>query len=423
MVKKSLIFLSFFLFSSFFLFAGSLNVFVDSPAAILMDVNTGDILFAKNIHKQMYPASITKVATALYALESLGNNLDVNVVANQDSIGAISAKAKRNSNYTNPAYWIEFGSTHMGIKKGEELPLRVLLYGLLVASANDSANVIATHVSGSVPRFMDGLNAYLKYIGFEDTYFLNPHGLHHPRHKSSAYDMALIARKALENELFREIVKTTVFQRPKTNKQEPVPLVQSNRLLKRGEFYYQPAFGVKTGYTSDAGYSLIAAAEKNDRVLIAVILGSEGSKKRYNDVIRMFDTAFDEKKIQKQLIFSGKQHFKLKIAKADMALKTYVDREEIIEFYPSQKPEFKAVLGWDDLTLPITKGQKVGVVGIQVSNEKEPRYVELFAANDVSEASWFKKSWGKILAVIIVIFFTVVFIIRRKMSTNHNQQH
>lgn len=406
------------------IFGNPLNIKVKSRAAILMDVNTGAILYEKNAKEVLYPASITKVATALYALDQLDGNLDGSVAATQDCIGAISPKAKKQANYTKPAHWLEFGSTHIGIKRGEILPLKTLMYGLLVSSANDAANVIAMHVSGSVPRFVNELNAYLKSIGCENTYFCNPHGLHHPDHVTTAYDMALITRKALKQEMLCEIVQTVKYPRPQTNKQSPTTLVQGNKLLKRGEYYYPPAFGVKTGYTSEAGYTFIGAAEKDGRRLIAVILGAEKSDDRYDDVIAMFEVAFNEEKKQRNLVVAGDQPFKLKMEGGDSLLKTYTTENEVLEYYPSETPEVKALLSWDVDKLPVLRGEKVGAIEIQVSNEDTPRHVTLYADNDVKMTLWHMLnnstflgvSWLKfilIIAVVVVIGGFVAVVKRR----------
>ena len=140
----------------------NLNISIQSPSAILINAETGKILYEKKAHKPLFPASITKIATALYALQRGPLKLDKMIKADQDSIGAISSKAKEKSGYQKPAYWLEFGGTHMGIKRGEVLSLKDLFFGMMVISANDAANLIAKEIAGSVPDFVKELNAYLK---------------------------------------------------------------------------------------------------------------------------------------------------------------------------------------------------------------------------------------------------------------------
>ena len=127
----------------------------------------------------------------------------------------------------------------MGLKAGESMPLKALFYGLMLSSGNDAANVIAEHVSGSVPNFMKELNSYLKSKGIRETSFYNPHGLPHEDHKTTAYDMAMIAKESMKHPFFREVVKTVNYERPQTNKQPPSMLVQSNKLLKSGACFYR----------------------------------------------------------------------------------------------------------------------------------------------------------------------------------------
>ena len=189
-----------------------LKISVKADSAILINAETKAVLFEKNAYTKQFPASITKIATAAYVLKEKRQDLAKGIKAEQESIASISSDAKQRGKYTAPAYWIELGSSHIGIKKGEELTLKDLLYGMLVATANDASNVIAQYVgNGSIPKFMNNLNCYVAGLGCRDTYFMNPHGLHHPKHQSTAYDMAIITCEALKDPIFREIVKTVRY--------------------------------------------------------------------------------------------------------------------------------------------------------------------------------------------------------------------
>src|SRR3989304_627075 len=150
-----------------------LNVEVSAKSAILINADTGAPLFEKNAHLPCYPASITKVATALYTLEKKSSYLDEVVTAPLDAIATVSPVARRQSGKP-PAYRLEFGGTHIGIKAGEELSLRVLLYGLMLPSGNDAANVISHHVSGSIPTFMEEMNSFIRAKGCNETVFYTP---------------------------------------------------------------------------------------------------------------------------------------------------------------------------------------------------------------------------------------------------------
>lgn len=391
------------------LFTGALNasplsVTVSAESAILMNADTGSILFEKKPHAKLFPASVTKIATSAYALKIKGDELDEMIAAVQDCIGSVTEEAKQRSNYTLPSHWLVTDAGHMGIKRGEMLSFRDLLYGVLVASADDAANVIAYTIGkGSVPAFMEQLNAYIKELGCKDTYFNNPHGLHHPLHVTTAYDMALITKEALKNPYFCEMVSTSRFTRPKTNKQESTILVQTNRLLRAGEFYYPRAIGVKTGRTSKAGNTFVAAAKEGDRTLIAVLLNVKERKDIFRDAIRLFDAAFDQSKIEKTLIQAGTQKYNLDLEGAEKTIKTYTDEDVTLAYFAAEKPKIKAYLQWDPLKLPIQKGQKVGNLQLKDEDHKVLKSVPLFAQEEVNGKwgvqfkRWFKGKGSKIL--------------------------
>jgi D-alanyl-D-alanine carboxypeptidase (penicillin-binding protein 5/6) len=339
--------------------AGRLAVNIESEAAVLINADTGVVLFEKNAHTLNFPASITKVATTLYTLKTKGDQLSTVISADQESIASISSEAKKRSNYTTPSFWVEQASTHMGIKKGEEFSLRDLLYGVMVVSANDASNVVAQHVGGSIPTFVDNLNAYLKTIGCKNTHFTNPHGLHHPKHQTTPYDMAIITKEALKIPFFCELAAAPKFIRPKTNKQEPTVMLQKNKLLRAGRFNYPKAIGVKTGFTSIARHTLIAAARHNNRTLIAVLMKCNESSDIYTDAIKLFDAAFNQNPVKKTVLKAGPQKFTQLIEGGDKAIKTYLKNNITLEFYPAEEPTIKCFLQWYALKLPVEKDQEV----------------------------------------------------------------
>ncbi len=375
------------LFSCVFLFSSSiyasLSVSVGADSAILIDAKTGCVLFEKKADKLQYPASITKLATATYLL-SKNPKWKKKIKAGQKALGSISSSAKIKSNYKKPAYWIEQGSSHIGIKVSEELSLESLFYAMMLASANDAANVIAEELSGDLSKFSADLNAYLKSLGCKSTHFLNAHGLHHPLHRTTARDMSIIAREALKSSFLREVVKTVRYQRPKTNKQEAVWMLQTNQLLRKGKFYYPKAFGVKTGYTQAARASLVAAAKDKDRELIAVVLRSKEKGGQYRDVRAMFERAFEEEKETKTLVKKGLQKNKRHFAYSG-DLRLYAKESLLVSYYPSEKPHFRAKLYWEKLELPIQKGERVARVELYNDKGTYRKTWPLFAANDLRE--------------------------------------
>ena len=363
--------------------AEQLKMHVNAESAILINAESGAILYEKNAHTLHFPASTTKIATAIYTLEVRETALDDEVIAEQESIAMISEEAKKRANYILPSYWIEDDSTHIGIKKGEKFSLRDLLYGMMLRSGNDASNVIAQHVGGTVPNFMEELNAFLLKKGCINTHFTNPHGLHHPKHQTTAFDLATLTRIGLQNPLFCKIVSTVRYPKPKTNKQEASVFVNSNKLLKPGKFYYQKAIGIKTGYTSAAQNTFVGAAKQGDRVLIAVLLKTKEREDMFKDSIRLFNAAFDETKEQRIVLTKGGQTFVLQLEGAVEPIKTTIHEDVSLEYYPSEEPFIKCTLCWDPLTPPIAKGQRVGELTLQTSQGLIVQKVPLYAQEDV----------------------------------------
>lgn len=234
----------------------------------------------------------------------------------------------------------------------------------MLVSGNDAANVIAESLSGSVPQFVEEMNQYIRGLGCLNTQFRNPHGLHHPEHFTTAYDICLITKKALQIPKFREIVSKVSYLKPKTNKQKAGELRQFNPLLKPGKHYYPKAIGVKTGYHSHAVNTLVAAAEHEGRTLIAVLLGCQNRSGRYEDAIRLFEAAFEEKQ-ETRRFFGPEKDFARDVPEAKTPLHAALAGDLAISFYPAEEPSCKAFVQWNPLRLPIRKGQKVGEVEIR----------------------------------------------------------
>lgn len=394
-LKFILVFLSLNFFLPKDLSAAPLSLSVQAKAALLINASNGAILYEKNAHQLHYPASITKIATAAYVLDNASDQLSKVITANKDALGSVSEEAKRKSNYTLPSYWLVNNASHIGIKAGEELSLKDLLYGLMVASGDDAANVIAEDLGGNIPNFMNHLNAYLKKLGCRHTHFCNPHGLFHPKHVTTAYDMAILTCHAMKNPTFREIVATTRYIRPKTNKQGASVLVQTNRLLKKGKCYYEKAIGVKTGYIAKAQNTLVAAAVDGDRMLIAVLLKGEEREQIFLDAASLFDAAFNQPKVVRTLLKAGETDYLFFPEGATQPVKTTIAEEIRIEFYPAEEPELNAALTWKKVSLPIEKGQCVGEITIKKRNGKILSVVPVLAAESASSSwtHWLKNLW------------------------------
>lgn len=378
------------LFACFFittsLFAKPLEMRIETPHAILMNAKTGAILYEKNAREEVFPASTTKVATLLYILKTIPEGLDRIVKSSPTALKMTTEQAKKASSFTEPAYWLEKDGTTAHLVVGEEMSVRDLLYGAMLNSGNDACNVLAEHVCGNIPTFMEKLNDMVVDMGCSKTRFMNPHGLYHPEHKTCAYEMAMITREALKYPLFREIVATEVYKRPKTNKRNESEFTNFNALIRPGsDHYYPKALGVKTGRTKLAKFNLIAAAKDGDRELIAVLHKSPDSHKRYHDAIQMFETAFQEKIAEKILYAYGDTTFSVALPKADKSLVAEVIRDVVYKYFPSEEEELKSELIWCPLALPIEKGTKVAEIRVTGGEDRLVLVEPLFAVHRVDK--------------------------------------
>lgn len=285
MKKLKIIFFIFIFLMQFIIFispsyADSDNLKTYCPSCILIEANTGKILYEKNSNDVRFPASTTKIMTAILTVEN----------CNLDDVATVSHNA---------VYSIPYDYTHASLKEGEELTIEQLLYALMIPSANDAAIVLAEHISGSVEEFAKLMNKRAEELGCKNTHFVNPNGIHSKDHTSTSYDLALMGKFAMQNSIIRKIVSTTQFTLPETNKYSKTDRIfnNSNDLLNTySRYYYEGTTGVKTGYTGEAGNCIIASAKKNDFEVILVVLGGEstntGLSQRYLDCKTLFDYAF-----------------------------------------------------------------------------------------------------------------------------------
>lgn len=263
---------------------------VNAKAAVLVDPDTGEILYEKNAHAHNYPASITKVMTCLLTLEAV----DRGELSLEQTVTASSAL------HTG----IGEGASTADIKEGEQIRIIDLLYAALIPSANEACNVMAEAVSGDVASFVELMNARAAELGMEDTHFSNTHGYHDDDHYTSAYDIYLMCREAMKHETFRTIVGSKNYTMPATNlHSEPRIIRSTNALISNfrvAGYIYEYATGIKTGSTPEAGYCLAASATRENRNLISVVMGCErepgtsGSEGYiyFDETIRLFKWGF-----------------------------------------------------------------------------------------------------------------------------------
>lgn len=245
-------------------------------SAIVMEASTGTVLYEKNSHQQSYPASITKIMTALLAVEN--SSMDEEVTFSQNAV---------------------YKTEGSGISRDvdEVMTMEECMYGMMLESANECAYAIAEHTGGDYDNFIKMMNDKAKELGCEDTHFNNPHGLPDDQHWTSAYDMALISREALKNDVFRMIVNTKRYTIPATNKHNvETYLSNHHKMLNayKGDktYLYDYCIGGKTGYTSVAGSTLVTFAEKDGMTLICVVM-REQAPNHYLDTRTLFDYCFE----------------------------------------------------------------------------------------------------------------------------------
>lgn len=247
---------------------------ISAKSAILMEANTGTILYEKNVHEKLYPASTTKILTAYIARQH--SSLDELVEYSSVAVNSIN--------------WWE--DANIGIKAGEAITMEQSLYALMVGSANECANAIGEHVSGSIEAFVELMNQTAQELGCEDSHFVTTNGKHDENHYTTAYDMALIARKYFSDELLCKMSDTASYVIPESDtlSQELIPN-SKNQLLPGKKYAYEYLVGSKTGYTDIARQSLVSCAEKDGLKLICVVMQDE-SPMQFTDTVDLFNYGF-----------------------------------------------------------------------------------------------------------------------------------
>ncbi|MEL7609548.1 MAG: D-alanyl-D-alanine carboxypeptidase family protein [Bacillota bacterium] len=349
---------------------------------IVIDEDSGATLLEKDADSKAYPASTTKIMTALVALEN--GNLDDEVTVGEE-------------------VWRGFGdkSSLMGLSEGEKITLKDLLYGMLLVSGNDAGAAIAVHIGGSISGFVDMMNQKAQELGMTGTHYMNPHGLHDEEHYTTARDMAVLARAAMQNETFRKIVGTKTYEVKPTNRDsDGYQLETSNKLRYTHEgkqsYEYPYATGIKTGDTNQALRCLVASAEKDGVKLITVLLCDEDQDNRFTVAKNLFDWCFANcLKVDASTLglpttvdqtvsnasFEDPQNGVLTL-NADLTGKTISGLKEEIEDIKANIASVKLVPVLNDkLAAPVAEGQVVGTVAYQYNGST------LFSADLVASRS------------------------------------
>lgn len=372
--------------------AGVSDPEIQARAALLVDTKTGAVVYSMNERDELYPASLTKIMTCLLVLEAIDSgrlNLQQEVTATPTALEGLA----------------EDGST-AGIKAGETLTVEELLYCMMVVSANEACTILAEKVSGSVSSFVDRMNAKAQELGCRDTHFMNPHGYHDSQHYTSAWDLYLITKAAMEYPMFMTICDTSSHTVPATNLSDERQLNNSNFLIRSTrEYYNADVHGVKTGSYSQAGHCLVSTAQHASMSLLCVILGADRVQLEngtwwtysFGETNRLYAWAFDNFTYQTILkeddvageapvILSSTDHVTLCPAKAvEVLLPKDTNLEDL---------EKTITLKSDPVEAPIAEGDVLGTMTITLNGE-ECATVDLLAFTDV-EASRLRILWRDI---------------------------
>lgn len=356
-------------------------------AAIVVDGVYGDVVYSHNGYERMYPASITKIMTSLLVLEAIEEgklSLDTQVAASAASVA------------------MPEDSSNVGIQAGEILTVEQLLYCDLVASANEACNILAETVAGSIPDFVDLMNEKAEALGMEGTHFVNPHGLHHEDHYTTAYDITVMARAAMEYELFRTLVSTAHHTIPATNMSKERKLHSTNALISNWHYLsylYNKALGIKTGTTEAAGKCLAsAAADEQGRVYYCVILGAQPAQRedgtaiqtQFSESKRLLEWAFDS--FERRVLLDDTSYItELPVTLSDEAQHVVVQPRGLVEAtmprdYDPDKERITIQLP-EQVEAPVTQGQVLGSITLHYDGV-EYGSLELVAADSVSRSNF-----------------------------------
>lgn len=358
----------------------------DGTSFVVLNAKTGKILSQQGAHRKLYPASTTKVVLLAYVLNSNTIDLDQKLVVPAEAVKSLSEKEKNNFDKY-PSYMLENGGSSAGFQAGEVITLRDALYGSMLPSGNDAANTLAYYWGkGSITACMDKINAFVASLGCQNSHFMNPHGLHHPQHYSSAYDLATVAAYGMQNPVFKKVVSTLTYSKGKTNKQEAVTWMNTNKLLQPGPFFCEQATGIKTGSHSKALNCLVSSGETPDRSVVVVLLHCQDRKQMFLIARKLLTRFLSEPKKEKLVIPSGLIELERELEghTSPLSLKTEIPFS--ISYFPTEEPTIRVVANWYELHYPLKEGQEVGVLKV-FADEKEAGSVPVYAA-EYRTATW-----------------------------------
>ena len=345
------------------------NINISSKSAILMDVGSGQVLYEKNAHEKLPPASVTKVMTMLLICEALD-----------------SGKIKIDDQVQVSEIASSMGGSQIFLEPGESQTVDTLLKGIAVASANDACVAMAEYIAGSVESFVDMMNSKAKDLNMKDTHFANTNGLPVDNHYTSAYDIATMSRELLKHDVISKYLTTWMDSVVVGKKQTSIGIANTNKLIK----HFQGATGVKTGFTQQAKYCLSASAKRGDTHLVAATLGAETSPERFKDASSLLNFGFANYESVK-LCSKDDKISTLTMEKAESDKVSLVAKEDLtVLIKKGDSKEFtKKIKVYEEPKLPINKGTALGMVEVYKGKDLVGK-VELVNNKDVNKASYLK---------------------------------
>ena len=366
MKRVPLVFVLLFMIAALPVHAQAVELALAGKSAVLMDVNTGTILYESNPHEKLAPASVTKIMTMLLIMEAV----DSGKIALTDMVTASEAAAAK-------------GGSQIYLKVGETMSVSDMLKSIAVSSANDCACAMAEHIAGSESAFVALMNQKAKDLGMQDTNFVNCTGLDDDAdaasHKTSAYDIALMSRELLSKH--PDIKKyTTIWM--DTVRNGTFGLSNTNKLVR----FYQGATGLKTGFTSGAGYCLSATAMRDGMELIAVVMGADTSQNRNAACKQLLDYGFANFAVVTPEVTELKD-VPVKLGKSE-GVSVQPGQQEGLLIDKAQKSSITTEVSTEDsVTAPVSRGQRLGTLTVK-AGEQVIREVPLVAAEGVERLSW-----------------------------------
>lgn len=339
-----------------------------AKSAILIEASTGKIIFEKNSHEKLAPASMTKMMSMLLIIESIESD-----IIKWDDVITVSANASG------------MGGSQILLETGEQMTVEDLFKGVAVMSGNDAVVALAEAVAGSVDEFVAMMNKRAKELGLKDSNFKNPHGLDDANHYSSAYDMSLIAKELVKYNKVLEFTKIYEdYLRKGTDKE--LWLVNTNKLVR----FYPGVDGLKTGYTSTAGYCLTATAYKNDMRLIAVAMGEETSEKRNAEISSMLDYGYAQYKVD-TIVKKDDVIAKITLEKAKKENVSLVPKEAVTVLNKkiTKLGNITYKLDVDEVKAPVKVGDIVGKLTV-LNDGKKIKIVDVTVKETVEKANIFE---------------------------------